>query len=504
MLRRHDEDTTRTSAGSDVVGRIPARSPRRRQRSTTARHLLRRLAIGIVTSVAVVVGSSSAVGAHDLDSSSIVVTIEGDEVSATITVAIEALAGALDDADVAAHLDDAIGYIGDHLSVEAADGEAWTETYETPAVETIEGIESLVVDVSFGSGGWESSSFTVTYDAVIEAIPDHEAVVVLIDSRDEISTPGILTSSDTRLVVTDSRHGVPIGDMVRYGFEHVLDGADHLLFLLMLLVPAPLVERAGRWRAGRSVGDTLRRVVHVVTAFTVGHSITLVASVLGWVSAPGRPVEILIATSVGVSAVHAMRPLASRGEEVIAAGFGLVHGLAFAGVLADLGLGGTTSVLALLAFNVGVEVAQLVTILCVFPAFWLFARTRWYPKVRVGVAAFGLAAAVGWALDRIGVVGNPLAGLEEAGIEHRLVVAAALTSIALVAVLASRWMSATGVDVPGSDADPGDRREVLESGVDAAARSAARAPVQFVGEFGPAPKTNALRSPSTSRSTRIP
>ncbi len=96
-----------------------------------------------------------------------------------------------------------------------------------------------------------------------------------------------------------------------------------------------------------------------------------------------------------------MRPLAVRGEAIIALGFGLVHGLAFAGILADLGLSGTTSLVALLAFTVGIELAQLTCVALVFPSLYLLSRTPLYPAVRVAGATFALAAATGWGLVRL-------------------------------------------------------------------------------------------------------
>jgi len=179
------------------------------------------------------------------------------------------------------------------------------------------------------------------------------------------------------------------------------------------------------------VAATVRRVLGVVSAFTLGHSLTLIASALGWVAVPSAPVEVLIAVSVGVAAVHAMRPLAPRGEVLIAGGFGLVHGLAFAGILAELGLQGSTSVLALLAFNLGVELAQLLTVALVFPSLYLVSRTRFYPPLRLAGAGIALTAATSWALDRLGLINDPLAGAEEAVIAHPWVVVPALLAVAV-------------------------------------------------------------------------
>jgi hypothetical protein len=128
--------------------------------------------------------------------------------------------------------------------------------------------------------------------------------------------------------------------------------------------------------------------------------------------------------------VHAIRPLARRGEVLIAGGFGLVHGLAFAGILTDLGLHGSASVPALLAFNVGVELAQLLTVAVVFPSLYVASRTRSYPVLRLAGAAVAFLAATGWALDRLGVLANPLSGAEDAVIAHTWWVVAGLAAVA--------------------------------------------------------------------------
>ena len=128
------------------------------------------------------------------------------------------------------------------------------------------------------------------------------------------------------------------GNMFRMGMRHIAEGTDHLLFLLMLLVPAPLLAFGSRWTKSAGVRHSLRHILKVVTAFTLGHSFTLALAAFGFVTIPGRPVEVLIAVSIFVSAVHALRPLFPGREPAIAAFFGLVHGLAFAATLGQLGL----------------------------------------------------------------------------------------------------------------------------------------------------------------------
>ena len=136
---------------------------------------------------------------------------------------------------------------------------------------------------------------------------------------------------------------------VSLGIEHILLGIDHLLFILALL----LIVR-GPWM-----------LVKTITAFTVAHSLTLGLATLGVIHVPSRPVEASIALSIVflcVEIVHAERGksgLTCRYPWIIAFGFGLLHGLGFAGALAEIGLPQREIPVALLWFNVGVEIGQL-------------------------------------------------------------------------------------------------------------------------------------------------
>ncbi|WP_435769658.1 HupE/UreJ family protein [Nocardioides sp. SYSU DS0651] len=406
---------------------------------------LRRLALaGGAAAAAAVALLPSPADAHNLDSSTLSVHASDDGTDATISIALETLDQALGteyrSSDIASYSDELTAYLADHLAVTRDDGTEWTETFTDVTRETVDGIDSINVEVSLDPGTADTSSFDMTYDAVIEALPDHEAVVVLTDASGDISTPGVLTSSDTTLTIgsgssdtADASTGLV--DMIGYGFHHVLEGADHLLFVVALLLTAPVAYAAGRWQPRPRISATLRDVVGVVTAFTVGHSATLIASALGWVNVPSQAVEILIALSVAVAAVHAVRPLVRAGERMIALGFGLVHGLAFAGILGDLGLSGSTSIAMLLAFNVGVELAQLTATLALFPSLYLLARTRLYPAVRFVLGALAGLAAAGWLVERLGLLANPLGAVEDAAIAHSWHVALGLGLIAALATV---------------------------------------------------------------------
>lgn len=203
-----------------------------------------------------------------------------------------------------------------------------------------------------------------------------------------------------------------LGNMVLMGMRHIQEGTDHLLFILVLLLPATLVSRGRRWGGFGGTRYSIMRLLTIVTAFTIGHSITLLIGASGWLRLPTQPVEVLIAVSILVSAVHAIRPIFAGREMYIAAGFGLIHGLAFASALADLHLGAGTMALSILGFNVGIELMQLAVIAVTVP--WLIVLSATtvavYRWVRLIGAAGAAVAALGWIAERISGESNIISG----------------------------------------------------------------------------------------------
>jgi HupE / UreJ protein len=184
------------------------------------------------------------------------------------------------------------------------------------------------------------------------------------------------------------------------GLRHIAEGTDHLLFLLALLLPAPLIAASGRWSQRASVRRSLMQILRIVTAFTLGHSLTLALAAFGIVQVPTRPVEVLIALSILISAIHAIRPIFPGREAVIAAFFGLIHGLAFASALSDLGFTSWYRLVSLLGFNLGIETMQLVVVAAMLPSMLLLSRTSSYPVLRVGGASFAIVASLSWIVER--------------------------------------------------------------------------------------------------------
>ena len=181
-----------------------------------------------------------------------------------------------------------------------------------------------------------------------------------------------------RFVSADASRMQVFVQYLRAGLWHVWGGWDHMLFLAGLFLPAVL-RRAGRsWVPAASLGSTLRDTVVMVTMFTLAHALTLTLAATGLFAPPTRWVEVGVAASVLFAGINNLLPMVYRRLSWLAAGFGLVHGAAMAGALIELGMPPGGRVWALLAFNLGVEAAQLAVLLAVLPVSFVFRTTAWY------------------------------------------------------------------------------------------------------------------------------
>ncbi|SIT57894.1 conserved membrane hypothetical protein [Mesorhizobium prunaredense] len=179
---------------------------------------------------------------------------------------------------------------------------------------------------------------------------------------------------------------------VGQGIEHIALGFDHLLFVAALM----LIVRD--WR----------KLVKAITAFTVAHSITLTCATMGWLTLPSAPVETMIAISIVMVAAEVVRmqrgqvSFAITSPWIVAFAFGLLHGFGFAGALAELGLPQGDIPLALLAFNIGVELGQLAFITVLLSAVYCVRRLVTIPREAAITSAYaiGIVAAY-WSVERL-------------------------------------------------------------------------------------------------------
>jgi len=220
--------------------------------------------------------------------------------------------------------------------------------------------------------------------------PSLNEVVVLITLADGSVRSQLLTVAEPGVRMAGARSPRRVSaEYVALGLRHILSGADHLLFLLLLV-----------FGIGR-----LRGILYAETAFTISHSLSFSATALGWVQVSAPAAEACIALSLLLLALDVNRPEAprfsTRHATALAFVFGLVHGLGFAGGLREAGLPEQAAAWALLGFGIGVELGQVAFLLCVVVSLRLLSGSRWLRPVAMSAtyAAGGLAAY--WLLARL-------------------------------------------------------------------------------------------------------
>ena len=247
-------------------------------------------------------------------------------------------------------------------------------------------IERWLVDC--GEGGMTNE--TIVIDSLSATQTDTLLRIELADGS--MHTTVLRPDSPSFLVPEKPSKTKVAGSYLGLGIEHILGGFDHLLFVLGLL----LIVRS------------TRLLIKTITAFTLAHSVTLAMAALGFVHVPQSPVEAVIALSILFLATELSKQhrgeigLTSRAPWLVAMSFGLLHGFGFAGALSEIGLPQTDIPLALLFFNVGVEVGQLMFVSGVLVVTWLIKKMklRWPARVKQAPAyAIGSLAAF-WFIQR--------------------------------------------------------------------------------------------------------
>ncbi len=334
-----------------------------------------------------------------------------------------------------------------HVRVAAPDGAPWQMRFQRLEFAQIAGPPDLHAIVSLlPPPGHDARRLRIEWTAIIDTMPNH---FVLFVARSDFSAGNLDAAPQVLGALQGNRHvlaidrGLPdrmrgLRAAIGLGMRHIAEGHDHLLFLIALLLPAPLLAVGGAWRERRTARAAVWQLAKIVSAFTLGHSLTLVgAAFLGW-QLPARPVEIGIALSILVSAIHAWRPLFPGREPVVAGVFGLVHGLAFATVVSRFGLGVGEKAGAILGFNLGIEIVQLLVVAAVMPSLLMLAQTRAYPTFRTLGAAFAGAAAIAWIVERSSGVPNPVAAAIDAGLAQAPWLVAGLTVFAAIMFVRAR------------------------------------------------------------------
>lgn len=309
-------------------------------------------------------------------------------------------------------------YFSDHIQIEDQYHQFWTMKFvdyhlQSKSAEFVGKYDEILFRVKFlPNKNSNGRDFTMHYDAIMHEITNHQALVYVASDwengiHDDIQQIGIIgldvptnTVYPLHISLANGSKLKGFKSMVALGMTHISEGTDHLLFLLVLLLSAPLISKEKKWIGSGGTKYSMIRILKIATAFTIGHSITLIIGAFELFNPNPKPVEILIALSILITAIHAIKPIFSNKEIYVASGFGLIHGLAFASVLSNLDLDSSQLTLSLLGFNLGIELMQLLVIILVMPWFLLLSPFKVYQWVRIIGSSLAGIAALAWAVER--------------------------------------------------------------------------------------------------------
>jgi len=363
-----------------------------------------------LTLVAAVVAASATARAHESDYSYLRLAVAGARIEGEWEVHLRdarialGLSGDLEGepawGELRARASELKALLADRIALSSAAGScppAFDETWtERPG-----GRDYVLLRLSGRCAG-AVDELRLGYTLLFDLDDRHRGFFAVEDAR--LTHVGVFTAAEreVRIQIHQLDAWRQFGEYLREGVDHIWHGIDHLLFLVALLLPAPLARAGAGWQARRALAPVAADVAKTVTAFTVSHSLTLALAVLGFVQLPPRWVEAAIALSVFAAAWNNVRPFLAGRAWVLAFGFGLVHGLGFAGALVQLGLPRQAKGLALLAFNVGVEVGQLAVVALVLPLIYAARSRRRYEllALRAGSLAIAWLAAL-WLIERL-------------------------------------------------------------------------------------------------------
>jgi len=242
---------------------------------------------------------------------------------------------------------------------------------------------------------------SLDYTAFFAQDAEHKLLLSL--SSIDLTSNRVLSESQRNIVWNIQAGDVwkTFVEFVYQGMVHIWIGLDHILFLLSLLLTCVLLRVKNAWQPQPDIKRILINAAWMVTAFTLAHSITLTMTALGVIQLSSRWVEVGIAVSVVLVALNNLFPFVLR-LGWLTFGFGLLHGMGFAGVLGELGLPADHQWLTILAFNIGVEVGQMAIVIVLLPILILMRSRSWYWRYGLTITSVViLLIATQWLIERL-------------------------------------------------------------------------------------------------------
>lgn len=300
-------------------------------------------------------------------------------------------------------------YVKQHIAIHSSDNQALTFNLNSLKMQTIDDQHYAVMSLWLNLPTEISvDELIIDYDVIMHRVRNHQAMVTInTDFSQAIfpDSPKLLTTlryKKGQFQLGRDQASVWHGfvALFKLGMLHIAEGSDHLLFLLCLLLPAPLIAKRGQQWQRTKLSVCFFYVLKIISAFSLGHSVTLALGAFSILVLPTQPIEVLVALSIIVASFGVVRPEFSRHSMLIAGSFGLIHGMAFSATLSNMNLDNTQLAVALLGFNLGIEALQLLVVLLTIPVFYILSKQIMYRGFCLVSGAFASLAALEWGLNR--------------------------------------------------------------------------------------------------------
>ena len=291
------------------------------------------------------------------------------------------------------------GFALDHLLISADSGNCTLHIDKKSDNEPDDVISSYL---SFeGECPLKINSLTIDYSPFLGIGLQHGALVYLATGQNDYTAALSAQNYSFTFQIGGADRWQQFGNYLHEGVWHIWLGYDHILFLFSLLLSAAFIVRDGEWQPREDFTGAFVQVLKIVTSFTIAHSITLSLVIFGAISLPSRLVESVIALSIAVAAANNLRPVLHQKLWLLTFGFGLIHGMGFANALQELGLPNSARWMALVAFNLGVEIGQVSIVVLILPVIYWMRRFAIYRRLILRiVSAQIIAVALLWFTQR--------------------------------------------------------------------------------------------------------